>query len=350
MYAVALFRFHIFDPIPAARETVIEQIREGMLVLDIQQKIVDLNPAAEKILGMPAARIRGHAAGEVLPASLLESAQLDSQGTAQAEICLGNGRGARDYTLQLSPLKDWHGSTIGLLMLLHDVTEQNRAQAQLMEQQRVVATLEEGERLARELHDQLAQEISFINLQAQAACALLDSGQDTQAKAAILRLAEIARLTQTDMRELISFLINPATLKGGFLETLRWTTDGFCHRSGIQVELQVPDSFHRVPLSSTAEVQLLRIIQEALTNIRKHANAGHVLVSLAVDLGQIELAIEDDGVGFDPDKLAGNDGNFGLGIMADRAEEIGAAFQVVSQPGSGARVTVSVPVDHQALG
>jgi PAS domain-containing protein len=68
MYALALFRFHIFDPIPAARKTVIQQMREGMLVLDTGGTIVDLNPAAENILGLPAARVRGRAAAEVLPA------------------------------------------------------------------------------------------------------------------------------------------------------------------------------------------------------------------------------------------------------------------------------------------
>ncbi len=336
MYALALFRFHIFNPIPAARETVIEQIREGMLVLDIQHKIVDLNPMAEKILGIPGARLRGHVALEVLPANLVESIRQKSHETVQAEISLGDGRDDRDYTLQFSPLKDWHGHAIGRLVLLHDVTEQKRAQFELLEQQRMLATLQEGEHLARELHDQLAQEISFINLQAQAACALLESGQTSQAKAAILRLAEIARQTQTDVRELISFLSNPGVVDGIFLETIRQTVDSFSRKSGIQVELQASDSFQTSLLSSTAEVQLLRITQEALTNIRKHASASHVIVSLAMKSGQVELAIEDDGIGFDPDKLAGNEGNFGLRIMADRAEDIGAAFHITSAPGSGA--------------
>jgi signal transduction histidine kinase len=102
-------------------------------------------------------------------------------GLSEAEISLGVGAATRTYLLSASPLKDWRGQEAGRLLLLHDVTEQKRAQAQILEQQRALAMLHEREQLARELHDELAQELAMINVQAQLVSGLLEAGQEEQA-------------------------------------------------------------------------------------------------------------------------------------------------------------------------
>ena len=345
VYAVALFRFHIFDPIPASRKTAIEQMREGMLVVDASGKIVDLNPTMETILGPLAARVRGRNVAEVLPACAGVSA-----GKAQAEISLTTNSALRHYELSLSALIDRGDVLIGHLLLLHDVTERKQAQAQLLEQQRSLAMLQERERLARELHDQLAQELSFINIQTQAALALLESGQTARAEAVLLRLAEIARQTQMDVREMISFLINAGQVDRGLLDALRQTVEGFSQKSGIQVNLRVPDPLPTPILDPTVELHLLRITQESLTNIRKHACARQAWVSLAYSSAWVELTVEDDGVGFTPSELSGNDEQFGLRIMAERATEIGGSLQVSAEPGCGTQVVVRIPVGGRVDG
>lgn len=342
VYAVAIFHFHIFDPIPVAYKTVIHQMQLGMLVLDTSGKIVELNPAAKSIMGLPEARLRGRAAVDILPANT----QLPPGGS-KAEIRIETSDGIRHYELEQSHLKDRHGALLGHLLLFHDVTAQKLAQAQVLEHQRALAVLEEGERLARELHDQLAQEISFINLQAQTACVLLQTGQGPQAEAAILRLAEIARQIQIDVRELISFLIHTNTSDGGFLSALRDTVDGFSKKSGIKVDINAPTHLPVDRLGPSAQVHLLRITQEALTNIRKHASASQGRVNLAFTSGQFVLSIEDDGVGFDPDELVTNEGVFGVRIMTERAQELGGDLQVTSKPGGGTQVTVRIPGDGQ---
>lgn len=137
-YALALFRFRMFHLIPIARGTLVEQIPEGMLVLDLKRRIVDLNPAAEKILGVAAVRARGMDAFSGLPLSLTPQ-------KADSEITLGAGNAERTYGVHVSALTSSRGHLIG--------PEQRRAQGQLIEQQRALATLRERDRVARELQD-----------------------------------------------------------------------------------------------------------------------------------------------------------------------------------------------------
>jgi two-component system, NarL family, nitrate/nitrite sensor histidine kinase NarX len=93
------------------------------------------------------------------------------------------------------------------------------------------------------------------------------------------------------------------------------------------------------------ELQLLRIVQEALNNIRKHAHAQRVRVVMTESPGCLVLYIEDDGVGFDPKSVTAREETFGMDIMSKRAAGINARINVVSEPGSGTRIVVEVPVD-----
>ena len=95
-------------------------------------------------------------------------------------------------------------------------------------------------------------------------------------------------------------------------------------------------------------MQLLRIVQEAFTNIRKHARAKHARVSLSQEPGFILLRIEDDGIGFDPDRLPTSQEAFGLGMMSQRAAEVGGRVEVKSASGQGTKVVVEIPVNEEA--
>jgi PAS domain S-box-containing protein len=349
MYAIALFVFGMLDPIPVARKTVIEQMREGMLVLDQNGVIIDLNAAAAGILNLPVEQACGREASRLLPGFEATCLPPEAEGSIQSEVSLGKGGQIHYYRLDLSSLRDRRDQVIGSLVLLHDVTQEKRSQAHIMENQRVLAVLGERERLARELHDQLAQELSFINLEAQAASALIEAGETTQAVATASRLAEIARQTQIDVRELISFLINPKYTTEGFLAVLRQTVTGFSQRSGIQVDLQTPEQYQQAQINPAIEVQLLRITQEALTNIRKHSCAQHTKVSLANGGGQVKLTIEDDGIGIRPEELSGDGRGYGLQIMRERAAEVGGKLEISTALGKGTCISVCVPAGSQSV-
>jgi len=347
MYTLALLGFHMFDLIPVARGTVIEQMREGMLVLDTQRRVVDLNPAAEKILGVPAARARGRKAIEILPAYPDLYAPLDEWGTVQSEISIGTGRAARYYSLYLSPLMDRRGFPLGYLILLRDVTGQKWAQAQLLEQQRVVATLQERERLARDLHDSAGQVLGYVSCQVEAARKLLDDGQVAVANAQLARLAGIAQDAHADVREYILDLRTGPSAQRPFFSALRHYLDGFTHNYNIQAELVLGAGLDEGAFEPEAQAQLFRVIQEALSNARKHADARRVQVRFETEDSLARIFIQDDGRGFDPAQPAsGGRSRFGLQFMRERAEQLGGRLRVQSAPGEGTRVVVEVPMTN----
>ncbi|MBI4495068.1 MAG: GAF domain-containing sensor histidine kinase [Chloroflexi bacterium] len=223
--------------------------------------------------------------------------------------------------------------------------------AHLHRQVKELAITEERDRIAREMHDSLAQVLGYVNTKAQAAQELLRSGQPERAAAQIGQLAEAARAAYADVRESILGL---RTSLGPDIELLDALNDYLVHwqeQSGVTAELVTTsaDGFDP-PLPPAAELQLLRIVQEALANVRKHAAASHVLVRLAETEGWVEAVVADDGVGFDPAALGrGAFPRFGLSTMRERAEAVGGRLEIDSAPGRGTRVTVRVPANALAV-
>ncbi|MBI5652893.1 MAG: PAS domain S-box protein [Chloroflexi bacterium] len=342
MYVIALFGFRIFDPIPMARRTVIEQMREGMIVLDTQWNIVDLNVAAEKILGASAARIKGRALSQIVAAAPELRAPIGDAQTAPSEVTLGTGAATRIYALHFSPLNDARGFSLGYLILLHDVTKQKRAQHQLVEQQRVVATLEERARLARELHDTLVQATASIRMQAETANVLLARGDTATTRDCLARLADMAHDTHLDLREYIFETSAARAAEENFFAALRAYLAQFSQRWAIQTRLRVPAEFEQSGLGIAVETQLLRIIQESLANVRKHSSAHCAQIVFARAPNGVQLCIEDDGCGFD---LARDVSGFGIRSMRERAQTFGGAFEIQSAPGKGTRIVVTMPDD-----
>jgi len=348
VYAIALFGFRIFDPLPAARQTVIEQMRDGMAVFDARWQVLSLNPMAESLLHTSAAHARGTTWQELLPTFPGADQCLES-GANPIEISVTRGAKSQDYALELSPLKDHRGLIVGYLLLLRDVTEQRRAHAQILAQQWAQATLQEREQLAQELHDGLSQSLAFLNVQAQAAQLCLEAKQSEAAQASLARLAEVSRELQGDMRELIGNLLTISLPSEGLGNMLRRAVTRFEEQTGLHASLEFGGDLDAIAdpdaLSPATGVQLLRITQEALANVRKHAGSpSQIAVRLGAQGGQLELTIADNGAGFDP-ALSGAEGkHFGLQVMSQRAERIGGHMAVHAAPGQGTRVEVCVPL------
>jgi signal transduction histidine kinase len=358
MYAIALFGFHIFDPVPAARTVAIEQTREGMVVVDARGRVASLNPAAANMLSIAGVHARGKTLDELLPAFPGLSARLTDTASGPqekapygqestlhvTEISVGTGSGVRLFALDCSVLKDFRGLLIGHLLILRDVTDQRRAQAQTLEQQRRLAVLQERERLARELHDSLAQVLAFVNVQGQAVRHLLARGEITAASDQVRRLIEVAREADTDIRESI-LALRVALVEGGLWPALATYLDQFEQRCEIHTELRRPETLGEGAFEPLVEVQLLRIIQEALTNARKHSRARSVHVTFAAQDGRAQVTVQDDGCGFDPGEVCDDTrGRVGLRVMRERAEEIGGTLAVQSRPDEGTQVVVTLPL------
>ncbi len=347
MYALALFAFRILDPIPLARQTVIEQLRDGMLVLDPQGRLVSLNPAAEKILGAPLKHVQGRSIVELFPDLTKPGSPIAGAADQSkfVEMTVSLKGEAHSYELDFSPLHDFRSLPVGHLLLLHDVTEQRRSQAQILEQQRALATLSEREHLARELHDGLGQALAAAHLQASSAKLLLNRGETTQVGECLDTLADTTLQAETDMREYLLGAQSVVSAGHPFLVTLQEYVKRFARQYSLPVELSVLPELKGQDLPQTVALQLLRIIQEGLSNIRKHAHASCAQVSLATSGELLQVIISDDGLGFDPSAVVTQPGaGFGLRSIRERAEALGGAVQINSAPGKGTQVAVEIPV------
>lgn len=217
--------------------------------------------------------------------------------------------------------------------------------AHLHEQTRVLAMAEERLRIAREMHDGLAQVLAYVNTKAQVVKEYLRQNKTESAAGQLEQLAAAAREVYTDTREGIAAL----RTKVGPDRSLPQAVEDFVSRwqdqSGIQGELRADGELRLTPI---AELQLLRIIQESLSNVRKHSGASTARVDLRQGNEHIEVLVEDDGRGFDlASRSRGGLPRFGLAIMRERAESIAASFEIDSAPQQGTRVRVRVPVRNE---
>jgi signal transduction histidine kinase len=217
-------------------------------------------------------------------------------------------------------------------------------QAHREERQRAVA--HERERIARDLHDGLAQILGYVNLKAQAVRLLLARGKSEDAQVQLQQLEQAAGEVLADIRQAILGLRLSTRLDLDFAAKLRSFAEQFRGQSGVDVRLELPDETHSVHLAAGAEVELLRIVQEALANIRKHADAHSASLRLESSTDGLWLTIADDGSGFDPLQPMAAD-QFGLLTMRERAAAIGADLELDSGPGRGTRVTVHLAAQEE---
>jgi len=209
--------------------------------------------------------------------------------------------------------------------------------AAMQDELRSLGAVQERERIAREMHDGLAQMVGLLHLKLQQVGARVHRGSLRRGLGEAIRLAEQA---YDEVRQAISGL--RLKLAGGVVPTLRECLQDFSLQTGIVADLTV--GTEAIVLPPLAEAQLVRIAQEALTNVRKHARATHVWLRLERANGDIRLAIEDDGCGFDPAAVdAFGDGHFGLQSMRERAEGLGGRLTVSRLPRRGMQVAAVLP-------
>lgn len=348
--AWALFRYHLFDIMPVAWAQVVEGMAHGVIVLDAQERVVDINTAARCLLGRKIAdRAIGQAATDAF-ASWPELAELVADPTVtRSEFGIGVATADptpyRTLSFRISPLTNWRHRHLGQVIILNDITRRKEAEARLAQQQQVLAVLEERQRLARELHDSLGQALGYINVQAQAAQALLKRDQAAQAHEHLQRLGDTARAAQADVHEYIAGVRAHDDREPDFRSATADLLQQFRRSNEIEADLTITGNEQLLVFSAAVEVQLIRIVQEALSNARKHASAHKVRVTVRERGAQAEITVADDGRGFDPATLASRgDGHFGLEVMRERAESVGGQFQIQSSLGQGTRVVVHMPL------
>lgn len=205
-----------------------------------------------------------------------------------------------------------------------------------------LAIAQERLRIAHEMHDGLAQVLGYVNTKVQAADAYLRRGKDEEASAQLRELAVSARQAYTEVREGIVGLRNLPGPDRPLSHVLREYVDRWREQSGVQADLVIEEDLRLRP---SAELQLVRILQEALGNVRKHAYASKVRIEVQRRNGKLVASVADDGVGFDPAlRTRAEFPRFGLSTMRERAESIGGELTIDSSPGKGATVRFELPV------
>jgi signal transduction histidine kinase len=231
---------------------------------------------------------------------------------------------------------DTIGSHTGLFI------ERKRAERLEREQARRLAAMEERQRLARDLHDSVTQTLFSASVIAEM-LPILWTRDPEQIKPNLDELHQLTRGALDEMRALLVELRPPAEASSDLPELLKNLIDTLRKRANIEVTLDV---HLPCPLPADMQTTLYRIAQEALNNVAKHADATQVAIQLWSDASRIELAVRDNGRGFNSACVPA--GHFGLAIMHERASLIGAACHIESAPGSGTclRVTRSSAVQE----
>ncbi|MFC5370174.1 sensor histidine kinase [Arcanobacterium bovis] len=215
---------------------------------------------------------------------------------------------------------------------------------EVVRMQREAGKLEERTRLARDIHDTLAQGFSSIILLARVA-------ERTSDPAAVHNLVTQIETTASDnltQARQVVYALNPPDIASGLSAPLQRLGNDLANQTTAEVTVEVDPNLRRLPIAD--EIILLRAAQGTLANIRRHAHASHVSINVSVVDGTVRLDIVDDGVGFDPAALPAIptfDGGYGLGALKARLSEAGGGLAIESELGSGTALSVWLPLRNE---
>jgi len=209
------------------------------------------------------------------------------------------------------------------------------------------AIIEERRRIAREIHDGVAQSLGYLNLKTKVVSDSVSSQDTVRALTELGDIRKVVQDTYEDIRESIDQL-SAEVRNISIIPALTNYTREFGSNNGIKVKFDASKAFPR--LSPVVELQLLRIVQEALTNVRRHAQATEVGVKLKNTSEAVEMIVKDNGQGFALSELEkAPPGYHGLNIIKERAEGLGGSLDISTAPGEGTELRVSLPIEKVRL-
>lgn len=252
-----------------------------------------------------------------------------------------------DLSVTVSAVKDPRGHITGVAAIAHDIADRKQVEKELKELSARLLRVQDEERrnMARELHDSVIQGLAaaVINL------SLLKDSIHLDPEAA-RTLDATLKIIEDSVREIrtFSYLLHPPLLDvNGLQSALRWYVEGYSKRSGVRVELNLPDKRER--LGNDIELALFRIVQESLTNIHRHSGSSRATIRMQRTENEVTLVVSDDGHGMDAqtlEKVRREGAVLGVGIagMKQRLQQLGGKLNIASG-GNGTSVKASVPVD-----
>lgn len=356
----------------ALYEQIIRSAKDAVIAVDAQQNIVLFNPAAELIFRCAAAEVIGQPLTRFIPQRARAAhhdyvaeygKRHDAMRTMGSDrVVTGLRADGEEFAVDATISQiDIHGER-RYVAVLRDVTErvrmarelrtsldsQKHAESELRDSRDSLRELssalqsireEEKTHIARELHDELGQALTALKMDASAIADELDPVQVALAK----RAADMKQLidqTVTSVRRIAADL-RPVMLDNlGLAPTLEWLTRDFSTRAGIPVSLSMPNE--DLGASGDAATAVFRIVQEALTNVARHAQATHVQVEVTRTGGDVLVRVTDDGCGISDDDHR-KARSFGLLGMRERAYVLGGGFSIRGEAGKGTTVEATIP-------
>jgi PAS domain S-box-containing protein len=346
---------------------IVENTPDQIIRYDREFRRTYVNPAMARAYGLPAEALIGKPVGSVIQDAGLdvregEVAQLrqriaavfDTGKSYEYEITWPMPTGRRHYSVRLSPELDLNGSVINVLAIARDLTERKLAEEKLKatsEQLRALsarlqsAREEEATRIAREIHDELGAALSSLRWDLEDVDEAISESQD-QSRPQDLRKKIEAMMTLTDTTintvRRISSEMRPIALDVlGLIEAIEWHARQFQDRTGIIVQFDC--TLENVDLSLEQSTAVFRILQEALTNILRHAQAKRLDIQMRQEAGEFILTINDNGRGITDAEKSGQS-TLGLLGMRERANLIGGKIDITGFEGQGTVVTLRIPI------
>ena len=326
---------------------VFEGAPDAFLIVDREGVIVAANDEAERLFGYAGTDLVGESVERLVPEASrdrhvgLRSAFSDDP----VKRPMGMGRelfarradgGLVPVEIGLSPVKTEHG--LYILAVIHDITERRRLRA--FGSGVLQGAEEERQRIARELHDDTAQSLAALVLRLQMA----RRSEDPEKREQMLRdLHEEIHRASDGVRRILRGLRPPLLEESGLVAAVRAHVKSALAESPLELSFEAAEVDHF--LTPDARLAVYRIVQEAVSNIIRHAKSTRISITLIEQDGVVRLDIADDGVGFDPERAEPIEGR-GLGLLGlmERAAIIGGVARVESSPGEGTRVSVRIPI------
>ncbi len=340
-------------------------VRHARDTLHADESVICLNAATSPLLQL-ASSARGLALADGTVCISPDEGHFDDrEGPPVGGIRPGPTRGEASVRVALSspegPLGElWVGRGAqlpfssrerGYLQTLAELAGIAITSARMRDSERQGAILSERDRIAHEMHDSLAQVLGTMHLRLRALGSRIGMTGSPEATGELVELANMSEDAYRDVREAILGLRESSRGDRDLLESLRAYLDRYSHQSGVRAALETDlDDASGIPPG--AELQVIRVIQEALTNVRKHARVGSAVVRVESDESSVSFTIEDDGHGFDATTVLLDGARFGLQTMRERMGLAGGSLSIESTPGCGTRVVARVPrvaVPHPSL-
>lgn len=250
---------------------------------------------------------------------------------------------SEDELVLLSAVGDQLGIAVDNAQLYLEM--ESRVQ-ELSQEIQHLAVLKERVRLGREMHDGFAQALSLLNLKLKMA----QSARNGEVAKALQEMLEIVDSAYEDVRQAISDLRMPLLPDASLVSTLSEYAQSFALRYNVQVQVVVEPEAANVHCSPDVQIQVIRIVQEALANVRKHAHAEHLDVRFDRTDGHLNIQIRDDGRGFEPATTGPAPGHYGLSIMRERAASYKGELDIYSKPNEGTTIALAVPIEEDGRG